>query len=419
MNNKRIYREPSREIQIYGNYDVIVVGGGCAGIAAAIASSRNGAKTLIIERFAFFGGAATTSLMAKINGFRNQVEPDNLQTTKGIGEEIILRLKEIDGIGKNIYKKMKVYDGTKNSLSFSYVVDTEKLKYLLLKMVKEAGVNILFHTYFSDVIKEDNRVQGIIFENKSGRQAAFTKVVIDASGDGDVAFKAGADYVGKTNLENKKLQDTLMYKVSGHPREIDYFGCQYEDTMVIWGPKAGAIDAVKAEELTEGEINTRLAVYEHLEEQKKNCEDLRNAKIIETPALLGIKQTRFIEGLYTITGEDVLSGKKFEDSIAMSSKPIIEYYGYRRYLEHDGYDIPYRCLLPKNVDGIITAGRCISSDQPAFESWRSMAPCMSIGEAAGTAAALSAKAGIEPKNINIKLLQHKLIEQGAEIGQGR
>ena len=103
----------------------------------------------------------------------------------------------------------------------------------------------------------------------------------------------------------------------------------------------------------------------------------------------------------------------------MASKPIIEYYGYRRYLEHDGYEIPYRCLLPKGVQGLIVAGRCISSDQPAFESWRSMAPCMSLGEAAGTAAALSALKGVEPKELDIKCLQQQLVRQGAEIGVSR
>lgn len=135
--------------------------------------------------------------------------------------------------------------------------------------------------------------------------------------------------------------------------------------------------------------------------------------------MLGIRQTRFIEGLYKITEEDVLRGARFDDSIAMASKPIIHYYGYRRFLKHEGYEIPYRCMLPKGVDGLLVAGRCMSSEQPAFESWRSVSPVMCLGQAAGTAAALSASLGVEPKRLDIEILQESLVRQGAEIGQNR
>lgn len=413
------YVEPVKELEVYGEYDVIVVGGGCAGFAAAVASARNGAKTLIIEQFPFFGGAATASLMAKINGFRNQVEPDGLQTTKGIGEEVILRLKKINGLAKPYYKDVKKYPTTKGNLAWSYTIDTEKFKYLTLKMVHELGVNILFHTYFADVIKDGNSITGIIFENKSGRQATFGKVIIDASGDADVAFKAGAPFWEATYEDGKGLIDGLMYKIAGYDPAVYCCGPQTEQTMVLWGPKAGPMNATDADKLTAAEIKTRLAVYEHLEQKIKENPVLKGATIVETPALLGIRQTRFIEGLYTITGEDALEGRRFEDSIAMASKPIVQYYGYRRYLEHEGYEIPYRCLLPNNVLGLLVAGRCMSSDQPAFESWRSMAPCMSLGEAAGTAAALSVDHDVKPDKLDIKLLQNQLIKQGGEIGQNR
>lgn len=412
------YIEPSKRLKVFGEYDVIVVGGGCAGFSAAVSAGRNGAKTLIIERFPYFGGTATASLMAKINGFRNQIEPDSLQTTKGIGEEVILRLKEIGGLGKKFYKNMKEYPTTKDNLSFSYVIDIEKFKYITLKMVLDAKVEILFHTYFSDVIKEDNKVKGIIFENKSGRQCAFGRVIIDATGDGDVAYKAGADFWQIKRDESKRLQEQLMYKVTGFQESENLPGCQIDEyTMVLWGPTAGFIDATDALELTKAEIETRIGVFNHLEEIKKKFPSMKSAKIIETGPLLGIRQTRFIKGLYKLTAEDVTEGRKFEDSIAMGSKPIISYYGYRRYLQHEGYEIPYRCLIPEKILGLIVAGRCISSDQPAFESWRSMATIMAIGEAAGTAAALASRHNLEPRDIPIKLLQDQLIRQGAEIGQ--
>ena len=413
------YVEPAKELKVHGEYDVIVVGGGVAGFAAAIASARNGAKALIIERFPFFGGAATASLMTKMNGFRNQVEPDGLQTTKGIGEEFILRLKDIDGLGKPHYQKAKKYSNTKGNLAWSYTFDPEKHKYLALKMVVEQGINILFHTYFADVIMDGRNITGIIFENKSGRQAAFGKVIIDASGDADVAFKAGAPFWEATYEDGKGLQDNLMYRIIGFDPEAYCCGPMTETVMTIWGRPQVTLNATDADKLTAAEIETRLAVYEHLEQKIKENPILEGATIVQTAPLLGIRQTRFIEGLYQITAEDALEGRRFEDSIAMASKPIINYYGYRRQLEHEGYEIPYRCLLPNNVSGLLVAGRCMSSDQPAFESWRSQAPCMSLGEAAGTAAALSVDHGVEPGKLDIKLLQKQLIRQGAEIGQNK
>ena len=189
--NMKKYLEPAKEINIAGEYDVIIVGGGPAGLSAAIASGRNKAKTLLIERFGYLGGTATASLMINLNGFRNQVEPDSTQTVKGIAQEIIIELHKLNGLGKSPYSQ-KEYDIEKGELSYSYCVDPEKFKYVVLKMVHESGVDILFHTYFSDVIMEDKAVKGIIVENKSGRSALMSHVTIDASGDGDVAAKADA-----------------------------------------------------------------------------------------------------------------------------------------------------------------------------------------------------------------------------------
>lgn len=422
MCEKKVYFEPAKELEVYGDYDVIIVGGGCAGFPAAIAAARNNAKTLIIERFPYFGGTATASLMGNINGFRNQVEPDSLQTTKGIGEEVILRLKEIDGVGEHrtnhSYPK-KIYPDTKGNLSYCFSIDTEKFKYITLKMVKEAGVDILFHTYFCDVIMEGNTVTGVIIENKSGREAVFGKIVIDASGDGDVANKAQVPFWQTKKDEAIRLNDQMMYKITGYPANHSINGCEVNGSMCLWGPSPGPLNAANAAELSDAEIRTRLAVYDDLEDKKNRNQDLKDARVIETGPLLGIRQTRFVEGLYQITGDDVLEGRCFDDSIAMASSPIIHYYGYRRFLEHEGYEVPYRCLLPKNVENLLVAGRCMSSDQRAYESWRAMAHVMAIGEATGVAAALSIEQNVTPKNLDVAYLQKKLIKQGAEIGQSK
>ena len=414
------YLEPSKEIPVFGEYDVIVVGGGCAGFTAAVASARTGAKTLIIEQFPFFGGTATASLMATIVGIRNQVKPDDLQVCKGIGQELILNMIEKGGAmhSSNAYESVRRSD-TKNDLSYNYAFDTECFKSEALKMVTESGCDILFHTYFSDVIMEGNKVKGIIIENKSGRQAVFGKVMVDASGDGDVAFRAKADFWQIKVDEAHRLDDCLMYKIGGFKEGSKVPGSLFKTTSVLWGPSTGMHNGADGKVLSDMEIEARLKVAEHFEKVKEKNPDLKDARIVDTSSLLGIRQTRFIEGLYKLTGKDVLEGAAFPDSIAMGANPVIRYYGYRRFLTHEGYEIPYRCLIPKNTYGLLVAGRCISSDQIAYESWRAMAHVLNIGEAAGTAAALSALNELEPRDLDINLLRNTLIENGAEIGQNR
>lgn len=415
-----LYREDARNIPVYGTYDVIVVGGGCAGFAAAAASARLGGKTIILEQFPYFGGTATASLMANIVGIRNQVEPNNLQVCKGIGEELILELLKNNGaeVTKNAYLSRPRSD-TKGDLSYSYAFDTEVFKRVTMKMIRDSGCDVLFHVYFSDVIQENDCVKGVIVESKSGRLAIYGKVVIDATGDGDVAARSGAEFWQTKGNENKRLNDALMYKVSGFNPNVTVESCVFGDTMVLWGPNAGGHNGVDAKELTEMEMDTRERVYDHFENLKKDHPELWQARIVDTGSLLGIRQTRFVKGVYTITGDDVLNGAEFEDSIAMGANPVINYYGYRRFLEHEGYEIPYRCLIPEVKDGLLVAGRCMSSDQIAFESWRAMAHVLCIGEAAGTAACMSAKESVQPRNMDIKCLQRQLISQGAEIGQGK
>ncbi len=420
------YKEKAKEISVFGQYDVIVVGGGCAGLSAAIAAARNGANTLIIERFGYFGGTATASLMLNINAFRNQKKPDYLQTSKGIAEEIILKMDEIDGLGDMTSYEQEEYELKPGNLSYSYPIDPEKFKYLTLKLVKESGADILFHTYFSDVIMEDDKLKGIIVENKSGRQAIKGDIIIDASGDADAAYKAGVPYREVKGDEEPRLGDQLMYRISGFDREGDLSavndwgsGPVAAGCMNIWGPSAPLLNGTNAQELTREEIETRLKIYDHFKKLKENNSALDNAHIIATGPLVGIRQTRFIEGQYKLTADDVLEGRQFDDVIALCSSPIINYYGYRRYLEHEGYDIPYRCLLPRKIDNLIVAGRCISSDQPSYESYRAMAPIMSIGEGAGTAAAVCIDDNTVPKNVDITKVQQKLKAQNAEIGQNR
>jgi hypothetical protein len=411
----RYYTEPARDLPVVQDVDVIIVGGGPAGLAAAISAARNGAATVLIERFGYLGGTATASLMATMNGFRNQVEPDGLQAIRGLPEEIVLKLKAIDGLGRSKYPQ-KHYPTEPGQLQFSYAFDTEKYKYLTLKLCVEAGVDLFFHTWFADAIVEEDELQGVMVQNKSGRQAMLARVVVDASGDADVVARSGAPFWQTVKDEAPRLNDSLMYRIEfGATRPEPPFACDFGTNAVVWGPGVGPINGVDAEQLSGAEVAARLRVYEDFAAKQAEHSELADAVVVETPPLLGIRQTRFVEGEYKLTEADALEGHRFDDVIAISAKPIIHYYGYRRYLEHEGYDIPYRCLLPKKIDNLLVAGRCISSEQAPFESHRSIAPSMALGQAAGTAAALAAQSGVKPRALDVVSLQKTLVAQGAEL----
>ena len=411
----KTYVEPSRQVPIVRNVDVAIVGGGPAGLSAAIASARAGASTLLIEQFGYLGGTATASLMACINGFRNQVEPDATQVVRGIAEEIVLRLKELHGLGQSPYAQ-KAYPTEPGQLAYSYAIDTEAFKYVALRLCVDAGVELLFHTLFCQPILSDGLLNGVVVENKSGRQAILARVVIDASGDGDVAARTGAPFWQTRRDEAPRLNDALMYRVEfGDTRPEGVHACDFGRNAVLWGPRVGPLDATVAVELSRGEVEARLAVYEDLRAKIADEPALAGARIIETPPLLGIRQTRFVEGAYRLTAADAILGRRFADVVAISPCPIIHYYGYRRYLTHEGYDIPYRCLVPRGVDNLLIAGRCISSDQEPYESHRAMVPIMAIGQAAGLAAALSCRTNALPRDLDWRLLQYELLSQGAEL----
>ena len=410
---------PERSVNVIGSYDTVVIGGGCAGFAAALACARCGAKTIVIERFPFFGGTATASLMANMVGFRNQGLPDDLQVCKGISEELMLDLLKTGdaAVTRNAYKTSDtIHTGTKGDLCYSYVFNTEKFKQLTLKKAVSAGVDILFHTWFIDLLYADQAEKYVVFAGKSGIEAVSAKIVIDATGDADAAVKAGAKFIRYN--EGKKLSDCLMLKIRGFDKNnIDINSCVLGDDMIVWGPTVDGYNCADTLQLSAAEIQARLNVDDYFSQIKEKSSTLKNADIADSGCLIGIRQTRFIQGDYTISVEDVIEGKVPADTIAMGVNPIISYYGYRKYLNHPGYGISFGCLLPKGIDGMFVAGRCISSDQAAFESWRCMPTIISLGEAAGTAAALCVKQNMNPRELNIQQLREQLIKNGAEVGQ--
>ncbi len=405
-------REPAKELPVVAESDVVVVGGGPGGIMAALAAARTGAKTLLVEQYGFLGGMATAGLMTSFNGFRNEHPPDHIQTVRGLAQELVDGLREAGGA---CACTAHGHFGELNPGECPYAVsfDSEILKRVALEMLCEAGVNLMLHTLFSNALAEGRNVNALIVENKSGRGAIQGRIYVDATGDGDVAARAGAHYEKVEKVGERMMGMTLMYRVVGIPEPAPGERRLWVNGITTrWGPGVGGADGSDAMDLTQAEIRARRAVEEHVKNLRK---DFPDARLVETATTIGVRETRRIVGLYTITEEDALTGCPQPDSIAVSSNPVPGYYGKRHFFDHLGFEIPYRSLVPADLDNLLLAGRCISASQPAFQSARSMAPAMAISQASGTAAAMCAAANCRPADLDVTALQHQLEADGAVV----
>ena len=415
----RTYAEPAREIPYAAEVDVAVAGGGLAGACAAVAAARNGARTLLVESSGVLGGTATAGLMTSFNGFRNEHPPNEFQSVRGLGEEIVHRLMDIGAAsGKTAHGDWG--DLTKGRLPYAVSFDPEGLKRVLLDLCREAGVRLALFTWVSDAIRDGRRVAGFVTESKSGRRAIAARVTIDATGDGDLAARAGAEFSIAGSEDSRLMAITLMVRVAGvEPQRFQKPWLSIGRTATLWGPGVTGVRADDAESLTAAQVETMRRVPAFLEQIRTNP-GFENAYLVETAAHVGVREGRLIRGLYTVTEADARAGRRFADVISISSNPVPTYYGGKRYFfEHEGFDIPYRALVPQGVDGLILAGRCISCEQVPFQSARSMAPLMVHSQSSGTAAALCVKQGCEPCDLDVKHLQKVLVEQGAELGLDR
>lgn len=409
--------EPAKELPVVYEKDVVVVGGGPGGLVAAIASGRNGADTLLIEKYGFLGGMTTAGLMTCFNGFRNQQPPNRLQTVKGIPQEIVMELARLGGTTLDVPYEQGPHDLMRGDLPYAVGFDPEILKYAALKMLKEADVKLMLHTYAVDAIVENNVIKGVIVENKSGRQAVLSKIVVDATGDGDVAAAAGAPFVKAEKTSERMMDMSLMFRMANvHPEKFTRpQGILIKNTMVKWGARISGRDGVDFEDLTQAEIEAREKTMALINELKQKEPGFEDSHLVQTATNIGVRETRHFIGEYMITEEDAIKGARFDDVVAISSNPVPRYYGKRFFFDHEGFDIPYRSLVPKKIDNLLLAGRCISAHQVPFQSLRSMAPLMAIAQAAGTAAALCAKNNVTPRKLDVSKLQQVLIKQNAEL----
>ncbi|WP_222622751.1 FAD-dependent oxidoreductase [Paenibacillus sp. PAMC21692] len=452
--------ETARRIPVTAEPDVLVVGGGPAGIGAAVAAARNGAKVLLLERYGFVGGNLTVAMVNPMFTFH---DVNGNQVIRGVAGELVERLvKKTASLGH-------VTDLTFDNASMS-PFDPEGMKLVLFEMLKEAGVELMLHTTFADAYAEDGRITSVIVESKSGRQAIRAKTVIDCSADADVAARIGAPFVKGRESDGAMQPVTLFYRVAGvdvgrlkawmkdnrqllkdspSDEEIDaqsalaFLGMKEiiqaavergeypkdaaprilmyelprEGQFAVNCTRLQGIDGTNVMDLTRAEIETRHQAWAVTEFMKRNIGGFEDAYVLDTGVQVGVRETRHIVGDYTMTEEDVLNSRAFEDGIACGTFAIDIHppEGEQQVFTGSGkavYEIPYSSLLPQGVDNLLVAGRCISATHNAFGSVRVMATAMGIGQGAGTAAALAVSQKLNTREVPVADVRRLLIEQG-------
>jgi hypothetical protein len=448
------------------SYDVVVVGGGATGIVAAMAAARTGAKTAIIEYNGFVGGNVIPGL--PLLGYHNN---DGQLIVKGIAYEIARKLQEM-GAATEFYMDPITSD--------VLGVDPHWFKYLVTKMLKDDGVDFYLHSMLTDTVVEGGTVKGVVIHNKEGQQLLSAKIVIDCSGDGDAAVRAGAEYVYGRQADNKTQVSSLVFRV-GHidfkpliqyfrnnPTQIRPFqmtdevvhklidqmdgaevfvlgglqayieqaiqdGIDYPranlvgvclpkfDQMIVVSSRVEGVNPNDNRSYSHGEVTGLLQVKEVFDFLKTYAPGFENIHLIDTAHQIGIRESRHIVGDYLLTGEDLIASKRFDDVVCLG--------GYHLDIhtpDHKGlntrkvstYEIPFSCLVPKGLDGMLLAGRPISATHEAMSSTRVIPIQMAQAEAVGVAAALCVEQGKAVRELDIRELQKRLIAQGAELGQG-
>ncbi|WP_051425829.1 FAD-dependent oxidoreductase [Jiangella gansuensis] len=441
---------------VRASVDVLVVGSGPSGLAAAISAARSGATTMLVERFGYVGGNLTAGLVGPC--MTSYSLDGSTQLIRGVFEEMILRMEEQ---GQAIHPS-KV---PANSPYCGYITyghdkvtpfEPEAVKVTGLQMLREAGAEVLLHTTVIESRVEGNAVTGVFIASKSGVEAIDATVVVDCSADADVVARAGGETVYGRDEDGLAQPMTLFFRVAGVDDAAvdDYVTTAQERrpfaSIVEEARRAGeftiprkgiglyktlrpgvwrinttrvlGVSGVDVADLTTAEIEGREQVHDLMAFLRRRIPGFAEATLLDTAATIGVRETRRIVGEYTLTADDLETGRHFDDVIGTCGYPIDIHSpvdaGGR--LEEDPtanvYEMPYRSLVPKDLDGVLVAGRSVSATHEALAAIRVMPPSFAMGQAAGTAAALAVKAGVQPRHVDIAALQRQLLEDNAYLG---
>lgn len=412
-----------RKAEIPYKPDVLVVGGGPAGIGAALGAAGRGANTLLIEHHAFFGGVAAWCLGMPIN----QMRPGNRARSRH--HELIL-------------EKLRAYgDQAVRVGEHQLWCNVDYLKVAILDALDQIGCNYLVHTRAIDAVVERDRITGVVVATKRGPAVINAKAVVDCTGDADVAYYAGAETMKEsgnlspqtlclnlTNITREQLRKANIGEIARKARE------KYPLIPKGWGlgkvsnshsfyinhagtRDLGQFDCTDPVQRTEAECQSRRqALQMTLAMREFGGEALKDIELIGTGTQIGVRETRRVKGSYVLTEEDALQGRKFDDVIAWRSGFLD--IGFVRLSKMKIHDVPYRAILPEKLDGLLTAGRCISATHVAASAGKSMGNCVATGHAAGIAAAMAAQKGRAPRELKVPQIQEALRADGVNLDRG-
>jgi hypothetical protein len=448
MTPNKTIRVPAADLPVVAEADVVVVGGGTAGFIAAVAAARNGASVALVEQNGFLGGALTGTYVSTPGYF---ADSDGRQVIGGIAWEVIERLERA---GQALVRREK----------FKAQIFPEAVKTVALEMTAEAGVRVFLYTMLAEALVEDGRLTGVVVQNKSGRSALTGRVFIDASGDADLAARAGAPFellppagLWQTSVDltvagidarrvvawaQEHIGEVLCPEMDYSHREdvpiqpMFTLVIPHADTRLIergilhTGPMPTVklmiqrsigrvqgsveIDPTDAAQIAWAEGEGRRRALAHLEYLRANVPGFENA-IVVGESFLGVRESRRIVGDYRLTIQDLLENRRFPDVVLRNARALDRHLAGERFelvFVRGSHDIPYRALLPQGLQNVLVAGRCLSCDHEAHASLRGAAVCMGMGHAAGTAAALAAGADGGTRQVDIPRLQERLRAEG-------
>ena len=439
--------EPARQTPVIAEADVVVLGGGPAGIAAATAAARTGASTILLERYGFLGGMGTAAMVTNFCGLHADINGSIQQIVHGVADDILERLAHLDGL-----KEPHVITGASGLRTGAQAYDTAAYKLAADDVLTGAGVDLRFHVQAVGLVMDGPRIDAVLVETKSGRGAIRGRAFLDCSGDADLAVWAGAPYALGGD-DGFLAYPTLMFRLGnvadepawneGIPKMRELIAEANASGQYVLPRKAGVvrsqphpgewranltqisrdggpINGADADDLAFAEIHGRRQVQEYFRFLKDKVPGFENAYLLETAPQIGIRETRRIQGRYQLDGGDVLGCRDFDDSIGANGWPLEtheagdvkwEFVGGRGY-----HQIPFSATVPQGVDNLLVAGRCASTTQSGQASLRVSGPCFAMGQAIGTAAAMGLSQGVAPGDVPIRQLQQKLVSDGAFLG---
>ena len=444
----RLITEPARQTQVHGEYDVVVLGGGPAGMAAAVAAARSGRSTLLVERYGFLGGMGTAAGVTNFCGLHANVHGDIRQVVHGVADDLLQRMDRLGGLNEP------------HSLFGHKIVaqayDTAAYKIAADDLLLSAGVEILFHAVGAGVVMDgERRVQALLLETKSGRRAVLGRAFIDASGDGDLAAWAGAPY-SKGDGEGHMLYPSTMFRINGvdpqragkawevipklmaeaeaagrwkFPRKgaivrPQKSGIEWRANVTQLANREGnAMDGTDARELSDAEVIGRQQIAS-VAGFLREVPGFENSYVSDIAPQVGIRETRRVHGLYELTESDVLDCASFDDTIGVNGWPLelhtkgdVEF-RWPKIPESRGFNhLPYRMTVPQGLDNVWIAGRCASMSHEAQSAARVTGACFVMGQAVGVAADLALKDGVHADGVDIAALQAALEAGGAWLGR--